>query len=273
MSAGRPITEEDLQAYVDRALDAKRQAEVEEYLATHADAAERVAAYTAQRAALRATLAPVVEEPVPDRLNLARLIEARRHRHARAWLSGAGAASGIDPWRTIAAALALLLVGGAGGWSMHGMAAKGAMTPVNMLTQEAMDNYRVYAADTVRPVEMRAGEQEQLLRWISKRLERPVAVPDLSASGYRFMGGRLVATAHGPGALFFYDDDSGNRIAMMVRPMKQDGDAPMTEHQKDTVGGVTWCNRGLGYSLVADASPQSLHPLADEARRQLKAKI
>jgi anti-sigma factor RsiW len=269
MNAGRPITEEDFQAYVDRALDDRRQAEVEEYLAAHPDAAQRVAAYATQREALRAALAPIAQEPVPDRLNLARLVEARQHRHAHSWLSGPGA----GPWRNIAAAVALVLVGGAGGWSMHGMAGKAPMNPENMLTQEAMDNYRVYAADAVRPVEMHAGEQEQLLRWVSNRLDRKVAVPDLSASGYRFMGGRLVATAHGPGAMFFYDDSSGNRIAMLVRPMKQDGDAPMTEHQKEDVGGVTWCKNGMGYSLVADASAQALHPLADEARRQLGAKI
>ncbi|TWB63287.1 anti-sigma factor family protein [Nitrospirillum viridazoti] len=270
MNAGRPITEEDFQAYVDHALDERRREEVEEYLSTHPDAARRVAAYTAQREALRAALAPIAEEPVPDHLNLARLVEARQHRQARSWLSGPGA----GPWRNIAAAVALVLIGGAGGWSMHGITAgKASMNPESMLTQEAMDNYRVYAADAVRPVEMHAGEQEQLLRWVSQRLDRKVAVPDLSASGYRFMGGRLVATAHGPGAMFFYDDSSGNRIAMLVRPMKQDGDAPMTEHQKDDVGGVTWCNRGMGYSLVADASARALHPLADEARRQLRTKI
>ncbi|WP_044560523.1 hypothetical protein, partial [Azospirillum sp. B4] len=83
MNAGRPITEEDLQAYVDRALDAGRRAEVEEYLATHPDAAQRVTVYAAQREALRAALAPIVEEPVPDRLNLAHLIETRRDRRAR----------------------------------------------------------------------------------------------------------------------------------------------------------------------------------------------
>ncbi|MDZ5647711.1 anti-sigma factor [Nitrospirillum sp. BR 11828] len=270
MTAGRPITEEDLHAYVDGALDARRQAEVEAYLSTHAEAAHRVAAYAGQRAALRAALAPIAEEPVPDRLNLAHLIEARRHERARSWLPAAGA----GPWRSMAAALALVLVGGVGGWSMHGMTAgKAPMTPVAMLTQEAMDNYRVYAADTARPVEMTASEQEQLLRWVSQRLDRKVAVPDLSAAGYRFMGGRLVATPHGPGAMFFYDDSAGNRIAMLVRPMKLDGDAPMTEHRKDAVGGVTWANSGLGYSLVADAPPQALHPLADEARRQLRAKI
>ncbi|MDE1147633.1 MAG: anti-sigma factor [Azospirillaceae bacterium] len=268
MNAGRPITEEDLQAYVDGALDAGRRAEIEDYLARHAEAAQRVATYTLQRAALREALAPIVDAPVPDSLNLARLIEARRDRQARAW---------AGPWRNLAAAVLLLVVGGAGGWSMHGMAAKAPLSGVNALTQEAMDNYRVYAADSLRPVEMRAGEEQQLLQWVSKRLDRPVAVPDLSASGYRFMGGRLIATAHGAGAMFFYDDAGGNRIAMMVRPMTVDMDAPMSEHRQETagqmVGGVTWSNQGMGYSLVADAPPQALHPLADEARRQIRAKI
>ncbi len=107
---------------------------------------------------------------------------------------------------------------------------------------------------------------------MSQRLHRPVAAPDLSQSGYRFMGGRLVATAHGPAALFLYDDDHGTRLAMLIRPMADQRNTPMSLHAQGPVSGFAWADRGLGYSLVADASPQTLHPLADEARRQIESK-
>ncbi|HUK00485.1 MAG TPA: anti-sigma factor [Stellaceae bacterium] len=253
----RPITEEDLHAYVDDALDAVRRGEVEAYLARHPDAAARVSAFAEQRQALRSALAPFAEEPVPPELDLARIIAARR-RPSRSL------------WRSAAAAVLLFALGAAGGWFMHQPAEPAG--GIAALAQEAAANYAVYAPDYMHPVELKAADSGELLRWVSERLHRPVTAPDLSPSGYRFMGGRLVATAHGPAALFLYDDDHGTRLAMLIRPMAVEGKTPMSEHAQGPLSGFAWADRGLGYSLVADASPQILHPLADEARRQIESK-
>src|SRR6202011_1175082 len=106
MKAGHPITEEDLHAYVDQALDKTRHTEIEGYLARSPDVARRVQGYIAQREALRAALAPVAEEPIPPELDLARLVEARRRPYA-------------PRWRVAAAATLLFMLGGAGGWSLR----------------------------------------------------------------------------------------------------------------------------------------------------------
>ena len=79
----------------------------------------------------------------------------------------------------------------------------------------------------------------------------------------------LVATPHGPAGMFMYDDDHGTRIAMLVRPMTTDGTTPMTEHGRGGVKGFTWSDRGMGYSLVGPPPAATLHPLADEMRRQI----
>src|SRR5262249_42647439 len=76
----RPITEDDLHAYVDRALEPERQAEVASYLTAHPDVAQRVAGFSDQRELLRTALAPIAEEPLPPELNLSRIIESRRQR-------------------------------------------------------------------------------------------------------------------------------------------------------------------------------------------------
>ena len=52
----RPITEDDLHAYVDRVLEPERQAEVAAYLEGHPDMARRVAAFWDQRDLLREAL-------------------------------------------------------------------------------------------------------------------------------------------------------------------------------------------------------------------------
>lgn len=255
MSASRPISEDDLQAYVDQALDAGRREEVREYLRLHPEVARRIDGYVAQRAALRAVLAPIAEEPIPPELGIRALAEARRAK--------------LSAWRPAIAAAMLLCVGGVGGWMAHGVATP-PVNGVRALAHEAADNYRVYASDLHRPVEMGAAQKADLVRWVSNRLQSPVAVPDLRSAGYRFIGGRLVTTPHGPAAMFIYDDAQGERLAVMVRPMKVEKNTRMSEQTVAGLDGVSWASDGIGYSLVAPAKPKSLHPLADEVRRQVE---
>ena len=252
----RPILEDDLHAYVDGALDAARRAEVEAHLAAHAESAARVATYMRQRAALRAALAPVAAEPVPPELSLRHLMERRRPGRSL-------------PWRMAAAAVVLLALGGAGGWSLRGPAPDEAMQHgIAGLAQEAAYSYDVYGTDQAHPVEFAAADKAQLVNWISSRLQRTIAVPDLTPAGYHFMGGRLVATPFGPAGLLMYDNGQGIRLGMLVRPMTIDKTARMAEHTEGAVNGYAWADNGLGYSLVGSTSPEVLHPLANEMRRQ-----
>lgn len=255
----RPITEDDLQAYVDNALNSARRAEVAEYLHQQPDLARRIESYGKQRDDLRAALAPIADEPVPPELNLARMIDARQRYH-------------FPLWRAAAASVVLLCLGGMTGWSLHSLFPP-ATGGIVALADEAAYTYQVYAADKGRPVEIKASDEADLIKWVSNRLRHTVSVPDLSASGYRFMGGRLVATAHGPAGMFMYDDDRGTRLVMLTRPMAVDQNSPMAQHSTRQVQGVTWSKEGNGYSLVGPVSPETLTPLADEMRRQIEQEI
>src|SRR5260370_11714287 len=201
----RPITEDDLHAYVDRVLEPELQAEVAGYLGDHPDVAKRVDAFSDRRDQLRAAHAPIAAEPLPAELNLARIMQNRARRPSLVW------------WAM--AAMLLLSIGGLGGWAVRGalQASPGGLVA---LAQEATASYNVYAPDRVRPVEVRASDSAQLVQWVSDRLHRPVKVPDLAASGYRLIGGRLVATHHRPAATFMYDDGHGIRPAVPPPPMR-----------------------------------------------------
>jgi anti-sigma factor RsiW len=252
---GRPISEDDLQGYVDRLLAPEREEEVARYLDAHADVASRVETYRRGDEALRQLLQPYADEPVPGSLDLARMIEVRRRPTRSLW------------WQA-AAAVVVFGVGGMGGWMLRGspMMQGGGMTT---LEQAAADSFDVYASDHVHPVEFRAADRSQLMAWAAERLQRPVAAPDLANAGYRFMGGRLLATAQGPAVLFMYDDNHGSRLVMVSRAMPNRDHMPMTHHERDTVAGFTWADNGMGYSLVGRMPLDALHPIANEARRQL----
>jgi anti-sigma factor RsiW len=252
----RPITEDDLHAYVDCVLEPERRAEVAAYLDGHPDVAERIAGYTNERELMRTALAGIADEPLPPELNLARIIESRRRRSLPAW------------WAI--AAILLISISGLGGWEI-----RGAMQPsgggLAALAQEAAYSYSVYAPDRVRPVEIKASDSAQLVQWISSRLHQPVKVPDLTEAGYRLMGGRLIATSNGPAAMFMYDDDRGSRLVVLTRPMQTEQSAPMAPHSGDGVSGFAWADSGMGYSMVGQVAPDSLKPIANEARKQLRA--
>lgn len=256
----RPISEDDLHGFIDETLDAGRRLEVATYLDNHPDIARRVSGMAEQRDMLRAALAPIAEEPVPAELDVARLVEERR-RPAR-----------FPRWAAAAAALVLVALGGAGGWSLRGLS-QPSREGVAALTSEAAASYAVFAPDLVRPVEIRADDRAQLSAWVLRRVGRAVAAPDLAASGYRFMGGRIVATAHGPAALFMYDDDRGTRLVMLSRPMVNGSGEPMRPDGNDAVSGFGWADNGLGHSVVGKLEAGKLRPIADEMRRQLKVQV
>jgi anti-sigma factor RsiW len=251
---GRPISEEELHAYVDGQLEPERQPDVVRYLHDHPDLARRVAAYRAQREALRAALGPVAEEPIPSSLDLQLLIQQRLgRRHI--------------PWRAAAAVVLALLVGGTGGWFLRGSVPPPSAT-ITLLTQQAIANHVVYTADRRRPTELGAAQRDDLARWVSNRLNHKIAPPDLTADGFVYMGGRLAATADGPAGLFMYEDNRGVRLTVFVLPLSAARSTPIQKVDFAQVDGCAWIDKGVGYTVVGKFPAAELRRLAEQVRRQ-----
>jgi anti-sigma factor RsiW len=138
---------------VDRVLEPERQVEVEGYLESHPEVARRVAAFSGQCELLRAALAPIADEPLPAELNLSRIIENRRRRPSPVW------------WAV--AAMLLVSIGGIAGWIARGSMMPASPSGLIALAEEAADSYNVYAPDHIRPVEIRAADNAQLVQWVS----------------------------------------------------------------------------------------------------------
>jgi anti-sigma factor RsiW len=253
---GRPISEDDLHAYVDHLLEDDRIPVVERHLRENQDVAAKIAAYSAQRDALRAAFATEALEPVPSRLN-PYLIRQRM-------------TSRRNAWRAAAAVVLAFGVGGSGGWFLHGR-----LTPANsmitVLVEEAVANHVVYTADRRRPTELGAEQRDDMARWASNRLNRPVAPPDLTLAGYRYMGGRLAATSHGPAGMFMYQNEQGVRLTVFVRPVTNGGTQPLETVGAGPLEGCAWIAKGVGYTVVAPIPANELEQVATRVQRLVES--
>ena len=252
-----PIAEEDLHAFVDGQLAPPRRAEVQRYLDANPQEARRVAAWSAQREALRDVLAPYAAAPLPPELNLSRLIEARLRPRRTIWL-------------TAASVLLALAVGGTAGWMVHapGGPTRAALA-MSLLEQLGLASHVVYAADKRHPIEVPAADRDHLAQWLSNRLSRGVAPPALDALGYRLIGGRLLATEHGgAAALFMYENAQGQRLSLVLRPMARDLHAARADMRQGAVNGCAWIADGIGYAVVASLPDDELDLVSDLVQRE-----
>jgi len=267
-----PVSEAELQAYVDRQLTPERQREIEAYLSRRPEEALRVDAYLAHKRELRALFAPVLDEPVPQRLKRA--------------------ATPRTPWylQRLAAGIAIAVVSGAAGWGLRGMGAgmlaQGAPSATTVASatgfaQRAAVAHAVYSSDARRPVEVSADHEDQLVAWLSKRMEAPMKPPHLQALGYSLDGGRLLPGGQGPVAQFMYHDAAGAKLTLYVsrEVVSSDASEPSGTHQETAFrfareGAVNvfyWVNGPFGYAISAGVDKTELARVSSEVYRQLSS--
>lgn len=260
---GRPgeVSEDELHAHLDGRLAAERSAAVDRYLAEHPEERERWSDYAAQRQALRAALAIPPAEPIPPRLRVAGLLADRRRRRER--------------WAALAAGLVLFVSGGVAGWSAHYWAphvflfAPGATAAAeaHAVTADAISAYRTFSVEVRHPVEVGASHEAHLVQWLSKRLGRPLVVPNLVAAGYQLMGGRLLPAADGPAAQFMYQNDKGDRLTLYLRS-GIGGDTAFRYQEAAGIGAFYWLDRGFAYAITGKADRDELLQIAEIVYRQ-----
>ncbi|WBL32459.1 anti-sigma factor [Sinirhodobacter sp. HNIBRBA609] len=251
MTRDAAMTEDELQRYIDGRLDPARAEAVRRALANNPALAAEVEGQIADRAALRNALAGRAAEPVPERLRLP-----------------PPATGGMA---RMAAAAAIFAVGIGLGWGLgrdwgveHPLPS-GIRVAQNesALAQEARVAHAVYAVEVVHPVEVRAEEREHLMAWLSKRLGRKLAVPDLSAHGFELVGGRLLPAGTGPAAQLMYEDASGLRATIYITAMAGDESAFRYSRSAEGVSSLAWLDEGYGCAISAPLDRAQLWPLAE----------
>ena len=263
MSDRPGVSETDLQAYVDGRSAPGRRAEVEDWLASHPEDAERVAAYRSQSDQLRAFFAPELDEPVPAHL----LRSARRGSGLRAHAVAAG-------WVVLGLALGALA-----GWHLHAWrpAASNPQVQSTPISKRAALAHATYSPEVRHPVEVGADQEAHLVAWLSKRLGAKVRAPNLEPLGYSLMGGRLLpgdpanaGFALAPVAQFMFQCKGGTRITLYMRTEVPGPDETAFRYsQEGNVKVFYWIDRSFGYALSsADIDKEMLLSVANSVYQQ-----
>jgi anti-sigma factor RsiW len=140
--------------------------------------------------------------------------------------------------------------------------------------------HAVYAPEKRHPVEVAASEEQHLVQWLSRRLDRPLKVPDLSAQGYALVGGRLLPGSEGARAQFMFERSDGGRLTLYIgaidreaqkpsQPMPKMGETAFRYSAEGPVPSFYWIDRGFGYALAGALPRETLLGLADAVYRQL----
>ncbi len=169
----------------------------------HPEDAERVRAWRTLGDELHRRYGGVVDEPVPQRLDLDRLVT-----RPRTWV-----------WSAIAATFLAFMVGSGAGWMAHNAWAT-EISPTEALRDEAITAHKLYTGEVRHPVEVTSSEQEHLLSWLSRRVGTTLRAPDLTKYDLKLLGGRLLPGLSGPAALFMYENGSSERVTLYCTPVK-----------------------------------------------------
>src|SRR6476620_7612451 len=238
-----PVTEDELHAYVDNELPAERRGDVEVWLATHPDDAERVQSWRTMAEALHARYDSVIDEAVPKRLEIERLVQ-----QPRKWVYGA-----------VAATLAAFIVGGGTGWVARGAAA--APSAFQSFTVDALDAHRLYVVEVRHPVEVPGSERAHLQTWLTKRCGWDVRAPELAAAGLKLVGGRLLPGPTGPASFLMYESASGERFTIYTARAAAET-TQMRYARQDNAGALFWAERGVAYVVSGSSDRERLTQVA-----------
>ena len=124
--------------------------------------------------------------------------------------------------------------------------------------------HRLYAG-TPREVEVSAEEEEKeqgLTKWFANMVSRRFPVPDLSAAGLTFVGGRVFPVNGVPTGQIAYHDDQGRLTGFCFTPSEDGRENDWRAEKRGDLNVISWQKKGFKYVLVGYAEPAALAPIA-----------
>ncbi|MGH6618832.1 MAG: hypothetical protein ACREF6_04765 [Alphaproteobacteria bacterium] len=245
------ITEIDLLGYADGLLDADpmRKRAVEAFLRAHPAEAERVTAYIEQNREIQRLYGPIINEPLPERL------QAILHRER-------GDGAGRGHWLRAAASVAILLAAGAGGWLM-GLEQRQTPSLAESFVEQAL---------AIHPQMRQAEPAMPRIDTVSAGgiLERPPEAaaleldpPDLSALGYAFQNRRIVGSGSKQMSQLTYERADGRRLSLFLGGRWRPADRKVVFSHDAGVTMAHWLDGPVIYGVAAEGGEPELAAVAD----------
>lgn len=242
-----------LSAYLDGELDPAAAAEIEALLARDPDAAARLRDLRQVTEFLRAAYAENLDAMAgPPQSPAARSAGRAAIRRTRI-----GAALAL----AAAVVLAVLAFDAGRRFGAAGLSGRAE------LVDEIAGYHRVFARETTHLVEIPADRSDELVAWFGDRLGRPLVIPDLSARGYAFAGGRLLVIADKPVAQLFYTRPGALALGICLTPGHDDDRSLRYDYRSD-LSLVSWTDALSTWVVVGDLPEAATRTIAAEITRQ-----
>jgi anti-sigma factor RsiW len=265
------LSEDEIHTVLDAQASAPELAALQARLARDPAAQATLLQWQQQRDALKSLHQHVLDEPLPATLLAAAQHTTSSQQAIHRW------------WRLGGMAAGIVLAFGVG-WLSHGQLERMQPSAGQLLSKaangrefihQAVLAHSVYAPEVRHPVEVTAAQQEHLVQWLSKRVGKPLKVPNLSALGFDLVGGRLLPGDGGARAQFMFQNTNGERITLYLGALQAktaEADPRETAFRFSTEGAVPgfyWVDRGFGYALAGTLPREVLLQLADAVYQQL----
>lgn len=235
------ITEFDLVAYADGALDPDRSKAVEAYLAAHPDIAARVNDYARQNAELRERFDPIVSEPIPDRL------------HAP---FGRPAGPGMTAVARAVAIAVIVLATGVAGWMV------GRSSDTNRYAVEAFVRSASAAHEDPAIASPAVVSSVPPLHWLSESIGLELRTPDLGELGFQLVEKRLVHLENDRGVQLLYKSGGGESLSIFVKRRWRERKPDYEVQESEGLMVAYWLDGPLAYAITGNLSPERLRSLA-----------
>jgi|TARA_A100001391_G_scaffold69720_2_gene44591 anti-sigma factor RsiW len=248
---GKPVSEDELHALVDRRLDVDRAAQVRAYLDADGELANEVENWRTNDAALSEILSAYAygeasDIPAPTRVGSSR----------------------FGGWPAMAAAVLVAFgLGGGSGYLARGMAQPAgqvADTGSGWLEVAARDVFLTYVREVRHPVEVDASERDHLVNWLGNRIEKPFTAPSLGDLGFELVGGRLLPVGGKPGAMLMYENAQGDRATILMARNAGARDTAFQFSQDLGVNTFRWIDGPLAYAISGFLDRGSLEDISRE---------
>lgn len=268
------IDDETLMAWCDGELEPEAAARVADRVARDRKLGARARMFRRSAELARGALAPVLAEPIPARL-LAAVQAPAKSADVVPFRPGAVPRKALG-W-ALAASVALAAMLGAGG------VFTGRIVPPDGLhlasaSDRWLDNvagfYEVYSTTQTREgrllVDFGPEDVPQLAEWFGARLNRTLAVPDLSAQGFALQGGRMVVVGGRPAAQLLYVNGAGELVGLAIA-FSTAGERAARAAKRGETDIVHWHRNGYGYAFAGRIGVERLRALADRAWNDLES--